>query len=163
MTASPSWKIRPAREEDLDGLIELGRRSWLSAFAQTAPFALIAWWARTDRTAHLYREVWPEMRVLEEQGGLVGLVQPKDDEINGLWIHPARQGVGAGTLLLRTAEALIQSAGHRTAWLTCSAWNQAALRFYESRGYVETRRDRGLHVCGVEFEDVRMERRLDRG
>lgn len=150
--------VRPARAEDLDALIEVGRRSWLSAFAQTAPFALIAWWARVDRTRTLYEQCWAEMWVLQEDGAVIGLVQPRGDEINGLWVHPRRQGTGAGTLLLRTGEALIQGDGHRTAWLTCSGFNGSALAFYERRGYRETHRTRTVHGCGVEIEDVRMER-----
>lgn len=152
--------IRPALETDLGALIELGRRSWLSAFAQTAPFALIAWWARTDRTRLLYEQCWREMLVLEEATALIGLVHVKESEINGLWIHPSRQGTGAGTLLLRSGEDTIRNAGHRRAWLTCSGFNRYALGFYVHRGYVETRRDRFVQESGVEVEDVRLERPL---
>lgn len=159
MTSS-NRQIRPAREEDVASLIELARRSWLSAFAQTAPFPLIAWWVRADRTTSWYEKHWPEMFVLEEDGVLVGVLQPKDSEINGLWVHPGRQRTGAGTLLLRAGEEIIRRAGHRTAWLTCSGFNVSALAFYRSRGYIETRRTRELHPSGVEVEDVRMERDL---
>ena len=153
-------RIRPAREEDLERLIELGRRSWLSAFAQTEPFVLIAWWVQNDRVASLYREYWAEMLVLEEDGVIIGLVQPKDDEINGLWVHPAWQGTGAGKLLLRAGEEVIRKAGHEVAWLTCAGTNAKAFDFYRRQGYVETRRDRALHPSGVEVEDLRMERSL---
>ena len=152
--------VRPAREADLDRLIEVGRRSWLSAFAQTAPFALLAWWVREDRTATLYRQCWPQMWVLEQDGAILGLVQPQEGEINGLWVDPAHQGTGAGTLLLRTGEELIEQAGYPSAWLTCSGFNLQALEFYRRRGYHETARSRELHASGVEVEDVRMERAL---
>lgn len=158
--ALPRRLVRPTRAEDLDSLIEVGRRSWLSAFAQTAPFALIAWWVQVDRTRILYEQCWSEMWVLEEDGLIVGLVQPKGDEVNGLWIHPRRQGTGVGTLLLQTAEDLIQRAGHQLAWLTCSGFNETALAFYQRRGYTETQRARTIHSCGVDLEDVRMEKRL---
>lgn len=153
--------IRPARESDLPDLIELARRSWLSAFAQTAPFEVIAWWARTDRTRFLYEQYWPGMHVLEQANVIVGLVQPKEAEINGLWVHPSHQRRGAGTQLLRFGENLIRRAGHKTAWLTCSAWNADALAFYRRMGYTETIRERYFHASGVELEDVRMERKLD--
>src|SRR5690349_9346442 len=106
MTTS-NRQIRPARPEDVAPMIELARRSWLSAFAQTAPFPLIEWWVRADRTTSWYEQHWPEMLVLEDDGVLVGILQPKDSEINGLWVHPGRQGTGAGTLLLRTGEEII--------------------------------------------------------
>lgn len=150
--------IRPARADDLDALVEVGRRSWLSAFAQTAPFALISWWVREDRTRRLYEQCWAEMHVLEEDGVIIGLVQPQIDEINGLWVHPQSQAAGAGTRLLRHGEALIRRGGHQIAWLTCSGFNGAALAFYARRGYQETQRVRTLHPCGVEIEDIRMER-----
>lgn len=153
-------ELRAARENELQELIELGRRSWLSAFAQTAPFALIAWWAREDRTARWYQEYWPQMIVLEQGGTVIGLVQPMEAEINGLWIHPDHQGTGAGTLLLHEGEESIQRSGHGEAWLTCSGFNRTALRFYQRRGYIETQRLRQIHVCGVETEDIRMERVL---
>jgi ribosomal protein S18 acetylase RimI-like enzyme len=153
-------RMRPAREEDLERLIELGRRSWLSAFAQTAPFALIAWWVQNDRVASLYRQYWTEMLVLEEEGVIIGLVQPKDDEINGLWVHPEWQGTGAGKLLLRAGEEVIRQAGHEVAWLTCAGINGKAFDFYRRQGYIETARDRTLHASGVKVEDLRMERSL---
>ena len=153
--------IRPAVEADLAALVELGRRSWLSAFAQTAPFELIAWWARTDRTRTLYAETWREMVVLEEAGGIAGLLHVRGAEINGLFVHPASQGRGVGTLLLKEGEGRIAEAGHPAAWLTCSAFNTRAMEFYRWRGYVETGRERYQQESGVEVEDVRMERRLD--
>jgi GNAT superfamily N-acetyltransferase len=156
-----SRHVRSAREEDLGPLIELGRRSWLSAFAQTAPFSLIAWWVREDRTARLYQQCWSEMTVLEQDAAIIGLVQPMQAEINGLWIHPNHQGTGAGTILLRKGEELIARAGHNRVWLMCSAFNPKALAFYRRRGYVETQREHELHACGVECETVRMERPLE--
>ena len=152
--------IRLARSADLEPLIDLARRSWLSAFAHTAPAALIEWWNVTDRTRVLYEAHWREMTVLEEEGEIIALVQPVGSEINGLWVRPDRQGAGAGSLLLRAGEDVIRRNGHDLAWLTCSAWNTRALHFYTARGYTETRREQYLHASGVEVTDVRMERYL---
>jgi ribosomal protein S18 acetylase RimI-like enzyme len=152
--------LRVARAADLPALIELARRSWLSAFAQTAPFGLIAWWAREDVTSRWYEDHWRAMTVLEEDGAIIGLVQPAEAEINGLWVHPAHQGKGAGTLLLRAGEEAILGAGHQKAWLECSAFNPRAVAFYQRRGYVETERRRHAHRSGFEVEDVFLERAL---
>ncbi len=103
------------------------------------------------------------MLVLEENGFIIGLVQCKEAEIHGLWIDPARQGAGAGAVLLGAGEKLIQRAGYEFAWLTCSAFNSRALGFYQRQGYIETRRDREVHVSGIEVEEIRMERVLDGG
>ena len=141
-------------------MIELARRSWLSAFAQTLPFPIIADWVASDRLVERYRQYWPDMLVLEQAGALLGLVQPKDAEINGLWVHPSHQGTGAGTELLRAGERVIAGAGHRIAWLTCSVVNRRALAFYERRGYLATGREVSVHPTGIEIVDVRMERTL---
>jgi GNAT superfamily N-acetyltransferase len=93
--------LRPAREVDVPRLIEIARRSWLSAFAQTAPFSMIQRWVRIDREAEWYPRHWPDMLVVLVDGTPVGLVQPSKDEINGLWVAPDHQGQGLGALLLR--------------------------------------------------------------
>jgi ribosomal protein S18 acetylase RimI-like enzyme len=152
--------LRPAAEADVPALIELARRSWLSAFAQTAPLALIEAWAASDRTSAHYRRYWRDMIVLEESGAMLGLVQPMEAEINGLWVHPAHQGTGAGTRLLRAGEEAIRANGHARAWLHCSAFNPRALAFYVKRGYVETRRVASTHPTGLAVVDIRMEHAL---
>lgn len=141
-------------------LIELARRSWLSAFAQTTPFSLIVWWAREDPMTGWYQQHWRQMTVLEEDGTIIGLVQQAKAEISGLWVHPAHQAKGAGTLLLRAGEEAILGAGHRKAWLECSAFDPRALAFYQRRGYAETTRRRHTHRSGIEIEDVILERAL---
>ena len=40
--------LRPAREDDLPALIELARRSWLSAFADPAPAEFVREWLARD-------------------------------------------------------------------------------------------------------------------
>ena len=152
--------LRPAREDDVDAMIELARRSWLSAFGQTAPSALIDAWVRTDRTTEHYRRYWKDMLLLGDGTTIVGLVQPLEAEINGLWVHPDHQGQGAGTRLLQAGEDVIRRAGHEMAWLHCSAYNPRALEFYLRRGYVETSRERSRHPAGIEIVNVRMERRI---
>ncbi|HJQ97299.1 MAG TPA: GNAT family N-acetyltransferase [Candidatus Polarisedimenticolaceae bacterium] len=152
--------LRPAAENDVTELIELARRSWLSAFAQTAPWPLIESWVTADRTSAHYRKHWRDMLVLEEAGRILGLVQPLEAEINGLWVHPAHQGTGAGTRLLHAGEEAIRAAGYATAWLHCSAFNPRALAFYAKRGYVETRRASSTHPTGLTYVDIRMERAL---
>ncbi len=156
----PEAFIRPAQATDFDALVEVGRRSWLSAFAQTAPFELIAWWAGGNRTHVYYTECWQRMHALLIEDQIVALVDPKEDEINGLWVHPAHQGRGFGTLLLHEGERLIAEVGHDRAWLICSAFNPRARAFYERRGYVETARNDYVHRSGVPVQDFRMERRL---
>src|SRR6187431_1877226 len=90
-------RVRPAREDDVPRLVEIAKRSWLSAFSATAPAELVDYWRRLRREESLYPREWSTMLVLEESGRIVGVVQPKESEINGLWVDPDDQGHGAGT------------------------------------------------------------------
>lgn len=167
MTQLPLPVLRPAEERDVDTLVGLARRSWLSAFGETAPPALIAHWRAADREPAWYREYWPAMIVAEVAGVVAGLTQPKVDEVNGLWVDPAWQGAGVGSLLLEAAEVAIASAGFDRAWLTCSGFNRRAAGFYHARGYRIVRREDQLHPSGVPEEVLTYAKRLpareDRG
>ena len=46
------------------------------------------------------------------------------------------------------------------AGLTCSGFNGLSLAFYRWRGYQQTQHTRETHGCGIEVEEVRMERLL---
>ena len=112
MTLQFSPSFRPARERDIPVLVETARRAWLSAFAQTVPFSMIQGWIAMDREPMWYAEHWATMTVAEVDGRVVGLVQPTEAEVNGMWAHPCAQGHGVGTRLLAEAEPQIASAGH---------------------------------------------------
>ncbi|WP_439627445.1 GNAT family N-acetyltransferase [Gemmata sp.] len=150
--------IRPASEGDLPGLIEMARRSWLSGFTAAPPQFVSDWLARDFERAW-YTRYWPDMSVAEEDGVLLGVVQPMRDEVNGLWVEPAAQGRGVGTLLLRHAEGYI-AAAHGRSWLTCSAFNPRGCRFYLARGYREVGRQPKERAGGVVEEMRTYERRL---
>jgi ribosomal-protein-alanine N-acetyltransferase len=153
--------IRPATEADVPRMIEVFRRSFLSAFGFTAPFALLQQWIANNRENVLYPAQWVQMFVLDVDGTIAGLMQPTVDEIDGLWIHPAYQGRGIGSSLLAFGEDVIRDRGYRRAWLTCSSYNQRALDFYRARGYTVFRTIRTLHDCGIDEESFAMERSLD--
>lgn len=153
-------RIRPAQSSDVERLVEIARRAWLSAFARHAPFSMIERWARTNREPEWYRREWHEMLVAVVDEEIVGLVQPKQDEVNGLWVHPDFHYKGYGSLLLRAGEEVIRASGHERAWLLCSAFNVNALRFYQARGYNEVRRVRKPLPCGAEQEDIVFDRGL---
>jgi ribosomal protein S18 acetylase RimI-like enzyme len=140
MTIQPSVSLRSASERDVSVLVDIARRAWLSAFAQTVPFPMIQAWIAMDREPAWYASYWAMMTVAEFDGKIVGLVQPKDAEVNGLWVHPSAQGRGLGACLLAEAERQIASAGHHTSWLKCSAFNPRAQSFYSRYGYRVTRR-----------------------
>jgi ribosomal protein S18 acetylase RimI-like enzyme len=155
-----TFEIRPATAEDVPVLIELARRSWLSAFESIVPDAMIDWWKRANREPVWYQRYWPSMHVaapsnslgIEATITLVGVVQPVWTEVNGLWIHPDFQGLGVGTRLLTLAETIIGAAGHTQVWLTCSGFNRRARDFYERRGYHVSATTLQIHPSGVPEE-----------
>ena len=121
-------------------LVHVARQSWLSAFEGSAPPAFVTRWRTKDSEPAWYARYWPDMTVADLDGTPTGLVQPAEDEVNGLWVLPDAQGNGVGSALLLEAERQIAAAGHERAWLTCSGFNPRALAFYLRRGYRETRR-----------------------
>jgi ribosomal-protein-alanine N-acetyltransferase len=153
-------KIRPATEADVPRMIEVFRRSFLSAFGFTAPYPLIQQWIRNDREATYYPAHWPEMFVLEGDGTIAGLMQPTIDEIDGLWVHPDYHGRGVGSRLLEHGENIIRGRGYSRSWLTCSSYNERALGFYRARGYTVFRSTWKSHEGGIEEESFAMERML---
>lgn len=153
--------LRPACESDLPALIELARRSWLSAFTASAPPEFVQEWYARDFERDWYPKYWPSMTVVEAEGIVLGLVQPLRDEINGLWVDPSAQGRGVGTALLRHGETEIAAAGYGRVWLSCSAFNPKAVRFYQARGYREAGRETKLRACGVREEMLTFERMVN--
>ena len=154
-------RLRPADTQDVVRLVEIARRSWLSAFAGHAPEAMVAHWRLADREPTWYARFWPDMIVAEAGGNVVGLTQPADDEVNGLWVDPEWQGRGLGRQLLRAAEHRIREMGHDRAWLTCSGFNTRAAGFYRACGYELDREAQEPHPSGVIETVWTFARRLD--
>lgn len=134
-------KIRMARETDVPWLIILAQRSWLSGFTDSGPIEFIKERIDSQFERDWYPKHWPTMTIAEEAGVLLGVVQPCENEINGLWVSPEAQGQGVGSTLLQHAELMIVGSGYKHAWLTCSGFNPKASRFYRSRGYYQTARN----------------------
>ncbi|HJZ92636.1 MAG TPA: GNAT family N-acetyltransferase [Gemmataceae bacterium] len=152
--------LRAAHESDLPVLIDLARRSWLSAFADSAPAEFVREWLDRDFERDWYPKHWPSMTVAEAGGVILGLVQPMNDEINGLWVDPVAQGRGVGTVLLAQGEAEIAAAGYGRAWLSCSGFNPKALRFYAARGYRPVKVETKFRASGIREEMWTCERQL---
>jgi ribosomal protein S18 acetylase RimI-like enzyme len=151
--------LRPAREGDVEAMIDLARRSWPSAFTD-APEVFIRHWLAREFERVWYPKHWSEMTVAEEGGEILGLVQPTADEINGLWVDPGFHGRGVGSALLAEGERQIAAAGYRRAWLSCSAFNPKGVRFYLTRGYRQFRSETKDRAGGVVETMLYFERAL---
>jgi ribosomal protein S18 acetylase RimI-like enzyme len=153
--------LRPAVCGDVPQLIEICRRGWLSAFAQTVPFELIRYWVERDWYASHCSHYWRRMTVAHRDRSVIGVMEPLGDEINGLWLLPSALGRGIGTRLTDIGEAQIRAAGHRIAWVSCAACNEGAPGFCRRRGYVERRRYvHRIDAIGLDEPMIELERRL---
>jgi ribosomal protein S18 acetylase RimI-like enzyme len=85
-----------------------------------------------------------ESWVVEADGDVVGflvLIAERDTMLlDGVAVHPAHQGVGAGRALLDLAEEQAKAAGFDRISLYTNAVMVENQRLYERIGYVETRR-----------------------
>jgi hypothetical protein len=71
--------LRPARQVDVHALIDLAQRSWLSGFAGSAPAAFVRDRLAREFEREWYPRHWPAMTVAEDDGVLLGVVQPEGD------------------------------------------------------------------------------------
>jgi putative acetyltransferase len=122
-------RVRVARPEDLSALAAIAVRSYGHAFGAILDAATLR---SRDGVyfAALFAEKRPGMLVAESDGEPVGFSLVTDGNLDMLFVDPAETGRGAGTVLLRAAEA----AGARS--LECFRDNSSARAFYESRGWI---------------------------
>ncbi|MGO4706913.1 N-acetyltransferase family protein [Microvirga sp. 2MCAF38] len=125
-------KSRRATRDDIAALAVIAERSYRAAFATILEEDVLA---TRDAAffATRFTETWERMTVAESEGKLLGFLLLTDGHIDMLFMDPNAAGKGAGTLLLRDAEA----AGATT--LECFRDNHAARGFYERNGWVLSR------------------------
>lgn len=123
--------VRAARAADIAAMAEATARSYAQGFASILePSALAA--RDAAFFAQRFAEAWPRMRVAEEDDRVLGVSLVTDAHLDMLFVDPAAIGRGAGSALLREAEAR----GVRT--LECFRDNRAARDFYERHGWRKT-------------------------
>jgi GNAT superfamily N-acetyltransferase len=126
--------VRAAAESEIDWLSTLWRDGWNDAHAGIVPAEL----ARR-RTLESFRSrlqaALPNVRVVGPLGAPVGFYMVKGDELNQFYVAAPSRGAGVAAALMADAEARLQAAGVRTAWLGCAIGNMRAARFYEKCGW----------------------------
>ncbi len=129
-------RIRPGRPTDAAALAEIHLRSFRHAVPSIPRVHSddeVRAWMASSVVSH--RETW----VAEAGGVPVGLLVRTGELIEQLYVEPAWIGRGVGSLLLDQAKAL--SPERLTLWTFAA--NQAARRFYDRAGFVETDRTDG--------------------
>ena len=88
---------------------------------------------RERLTANLAR-----VRTIGDVGHPLGFTWIKGDELNQFYVAAEARGQGIAAILMADAEARMQAAGVKTAWLDCAIGNLRAARFYEKSGWQRT-------------------------
>lgn len=140
--------VRSAQAADIDAVSRLQEEVWHTSFpgidlAVDPPSAASI--EKRRRTGADFQARHPDYLLLleDENGSLAGFshfeprvpdVYPYGSEIQTLHVHPARQGRGAGTLLLRAMLDHIASLGFQNTMLWTLESNQRARSLYQKLG-----------------------------
>ncbi|WP_395645743.1 GNAT family N-acetyltransferase [Terricaulis sp.] len=126
--------IRDAIDSEIAPLAALWRDAWMDGHAAHVPADLVA--LRTlDSFESRLRQAYPEIRVADENGALLGFHVLKGAELYQLFVAAEARGTGVAVKLIEDAEARLAARGVETAFLTCAIGNRRAARFYEKRGW----------------------------
>jgi [ribosomal protein S18]-alanine N-acetyltransferase len=136
--------IRPATPVDIDAIVTIervafsdppwSRRSFVSLLRDPHVQFLVA--AVADPLPHAGRELHSAPDVPEVAGYVVTWVVADEADVSNLAVSPGRQRRGIGRRLLEAAITGVQAVGARTVYLEVRESNVAALRLYDSRGFV---------------------------
>jgi ribosomal-protein-alanine N-acetyltransferase len=155
--------LRRARPEEAVALGDIGFAAWAaSAFA-------LADAGRVDR-GKLRAEFcafgleYAPMTLVAEADRVPlgwGAREDGDQRISDLWIAPAAQGRGVGSLLLAALVEEVRAAGYPQAELETLASNEQAVRFYERHGFsIVWRQEKFSNSLGYAIDKVGMNKSL---
>jgi len=128
--------IRPATVDDAGAIAHLQVRAWLRSYADFVdPERMHADAVSAERWAGWIADPHLDVWVAEHAGGVVGFAAAGEGEVTALYVDPAAQGAGVGTLLLARAEDGLRERGARAAVAWVFEANGLARTFYETRGW----------------------------
>lgn len=126
--------MRSADEAEVGDLSKIWFDGWRDAHVEIVPAALTRY-----RTLESFRDrlaaALPTVRVAGPRGAPLGFHIVKEDELYQLYVAAEARGAGVAAALIADAEARLQAAGVKVAWLGCAIGNERAARFYEKSGW----------------------------
>jgi putative acetyltransferase len=149
--------IRPYQAADLDVVIEIFLRAIREVASKDYDQAQVDAWAQADRerwaTRRLSRPTW--VAVLGQETVGFSDLEP-DGHLDMMFVHPAHQGLGVATLLLKTVEAVATAQGINRLFTEASL---TARPFFERRGF-SVLASQCVEKRGQLLTNVRMEKTL---
>jgi GNAT superfamily N-acetyltransferase len=129
------YTFREAAEEDVPNIINLLSETIAEVYGQILPEDRLEPWVEGDQLSSDVKNSWQNMIVAEKAGEVVAVAARFDDLVGLIWIHPAHQREGIGSVLLGIVETEIKKSGYGMAKLACFSGNDRAMRFYLDRGW----------------------------
>ncbi|MBW9066267.1 GNAT family N-acetyltransferase [Rhizobium herbae] len=128
--------VRPAREEEILVLTAIGLEAWEKAVSGVADAQAMRRVAELAFLSFL-RSKWFSVSVIEFGGEAAGWAarEENDGHISDLWIRPAAQRGGLGSVLLAELERRILADGFEAADIKTHAQNVPAIGFFRKHGY----------------------------
>jgi ribosomal protein S18 acetylase RimI-like enzyme len=176
--ARGTMEIRRATEDDVSDIARIHVEAWRWAYKGQLPDDFLQSLSIERRTEGWRQEISdPESEsrvwVTIESGRVVGFAstapsrdEDTDDrtaELLTLYLEPQRVGTGLGRALLVHAVEDLQRRGYERASLWVLTSNERARRFYERNGWHPDGRTKADEVRGVQLNEVRYRRSLERG
>ncbi len=128
--------VRLAREDEVPALAAIGLEAWEKAVSGVADAAAMRHVAELAFLSFL-RSKWFSVSVIEFDGEAAGWAAREDNDghISDLWIRPAVQRNGLGSLLLAELERRILADGFEAAVIKTHSQNAPAIGFFRKHGY----------------------------
>jgi GNAT superfamily N-acetyltransferase len=135
------YTFREATEEDVPKIINLLNETIVKVYGQILPENRLKPWVEGDQLSSDVSNSWQNMIVAEKAGKVVAVAARFDYLVGLVWVHPAHQREGIGSVLLDIVETEITKSGYGMAKLACFSDNDRAIRFYLDKGWKILRED----------------------
>lgn len=161
--------IRRAVLEDAEAIARLHVRSWQRAYDGIIPADYLdslsatidrraAWWVE-----HIYQDTVVHVAAPDEVVGFVNTGVSEDGkhaELFAIYVDPDHWGEGHGKALFQRGVDHLRTLDFETGILWVLEHNKRARRFYEDRGWTESKRSAILNIGGEDVTEVRYETTL---
>jgi GNAT superfamily N-acetyltransferase len=126
--------LRPATAADMATVADIWHAAWHTSHPGHVPNGLTA-----ARSLAAFHERTParvaDTTVAVVDDEVVGFIMIDRDEVEQVFVDPARHGSGVASMLLDEAERQVAAGGYDVAWLAVAIGNARARAFYEKRGW----------------------------